>query len=77
MQSSIVMIHVLRMSKVPRVLQLGCQWTMSVPLPNKSELILCSVVLRMMRRRQCKYIEYPDCRGRGHFEICSSGTSQS
>ena len=49
-QSSIVMMHVLRMSKVPRVLQLGCQCTMSVPLPNKSELILCSVVQGMMPR---------------------------
>ena len=30
----------LKMSKVPRVLGLGFQCTMSVPLPNKSELIL-------------------------------------
>ena len=34
-----VMIQVVRMSKVPRVLGLGFQCTMSVPLPNKSELI--------------------------------------
>ena len=39
-QSSIVIRHVLKMSKVPRVLGLGFQCTRSVPLPNSTELIL-------------------------------------
>ena len=38
-QSSMVITHVLKISKVPRVLLVGFQCTMSVPLPNRSELI--------------------------------------
>ena len=38
--SSMVMIHVVKMSKVPRVFGLGFQCTRSVPLPNTTELIL-------------------------------------
>ena len=45
MQSSMVMIHVLKMSKVPRVLGLGFQCTISVPLPNSKALILYSHTL--------------------------------
>ena len=73
-QSSIVIIHLLRIPQVPRVLRLGCQRTMSVPLPNKSEPILCLVVHGMVPRCNCQYIAQLDCHGRGQLEICSSGS---
>ena len=45
-----VMMQVVRMSKVPRVVGLGFQRTISVPLPNKSELIFdCGDLNRLYR----------------------------
>ena len=44
-QSSIVIRHVLRISKVPRVLGLGFQLTVSVPLPKRRELISTGLLI--------------------------------
>ena len=63
-QSNIVMRHVLRMSYVPRALQLGCQWTISEPLPNKFEVILCFLRRETMSRWHFQSAVFPDCRGR-------------
>lgn len=45
-----VVIHVLRISKVPRVLGLDFQCTMSEPLPKSSELIFDSDVRQDTRQ---------------------------
>ena len=38
------MIHVVKISKVPRALGLAFQWTMLVPLPNKRALIFLKLI---------------------------------